>query len=42
MLGINYLMWFDLSIEGKSPMDPEKIGEDKLNLDLVIKTFPRI
>ena len=42
MFGINYVMWFDLSIEGKSPMDPEE--EDwggKIEFGFSDKNFPK-
>ena len=43
MFGVNYIMWFDLSIEGKSPMDPQE--EDwggKIEFGFSDKTFQRI
>ena len=42
MFGVNYIMWFDLSIEGKSPMDPQE--EDwggKLEFGFSDKNFPK-
>ena len=42
MFGVNYVMWFDLSIEGKSPMDPEE--EDwggKVEFGFGDKNFPK-
>ena len=42
MFGINYVMWFDLSIEGKDPMDPQE--EDwggKVEFGFSDKNFPK-
>ena len=36
MFGVKYVMWFEVGIEGKQPMDQEE-----LNLDFVTRIFPR-
>ena len=42
MFGINYVMWFDLSIEGKSPMDPEEDDwGGKIEFGFGDKNFPK-
>ena len=42
MFGINYVMWFDLSIEGKDPMDHlEEDWGGKLEFGFSDKNFPK-
>ena len=42
MFGVNYVMWFDVSIEGKSSMDPEEQDwGGKVEFGFSDKTFPK-
>ena len=42
MFGVNYVMWFDVSIEGKSSMDPEEQDwGGRVEFGFSDKTFPK-